>query len=520
MRTVINIVSSYARFLIGMIAVFFLTPFILQRIGTEDFGLWSLCLAITGLLGVLDLGFSTAAVKYVAECAGNGKHEARNEALSTLLLVYALLGVVVLILVLAAIPAGIHWFGLEVADAESFRTIITITGVAQGIALPLSIFRSALVGQGRYDVVNSFDVGIIMLNIVLVVALLTSGLGLPGLALANASIVLAGPLALVPVAFWKIPGLALSFKRIRLARLREAAPLAVWFMLANIALIITLRSDALLIKLYLPLSAVAAFAIAAKISESSYLLNKQFSNALMPLISSSRGAGDTATVHAILQDGTRYLAAVAAPVLGLLFFHAERVIHLWVGPEMHEAILPLRILLLAVFFSTLQFNAANVLGMSGGHRGVAWTMVGSATLNIILSVILIPMLGLAGAALATLISALTLEFGVMLKRTCNHQAVKLASVLRPLIPVLLSLVPMFLTAHWLNLYWPVSSLLALAVQCVVAGVIFLAVACMVVIRSDERRRVIGRITDWNSQRRLKNVPAPATARADESARIA
>ena len=514
MRIAVNIVSSYARFLLGMIAVFCLTPFILQRIGIEDFGLWSLCLAVTGVLGVLDLGFSTAAVKYVAECAGNGKHEARNEALSTLLLVYTLLGGVVLILVLAAIPAGIHWFGLEAGNAERFRTIVTITGVAQGIALPLSIFRSALVGQGRYDVVNSFDIGIIVFNIILVITLLTSGLGLPGLALANASIVLAGPLALVPMAYKKIPGLALSIKRIRLARLREAAPLAVWFMLANIALIITLRSDVLLIKIYLPLSAVAAFAIAAKISESSYLLNKQFSNALMPLISSSRGAGDAATVRAILQDGTRYLATVSAPVLGLLFFHAESIIHLWVGPELHAAILPLRILLLAVFFSTLQFNAANVLGMSGGHRGVAWTMVGSATLNIILSVILIPMLGLAGAALATLVSALTLEFGVILKRACNHQALKLVSVLRPIIPVLLSLVPMFLTAHWLNLYWPANSLLALALQCMVAGVIFLAVACMVVIRSDERRRVFGMIADWNSQRRLKHVPAPVAARQD------
>jgi len=262
------------------------------------------------------------------------------------------------------------------------------------------------------------------------------------------------------------------------------------------------------------LTAVAAFAIAAKISESSYLLNKQFSNALMPLISSSRGAGDAATVRAILQDGTRYLATVSAPVLGLLFFHAESIIHLWVGPELHAAILPLRILLLAVFFSTLQFNAANVLGMSGGHRGVAWTMVGSATLNIILSVILIPMLGLAGAALATLVSALTLEFGVILKRACNHQALSLGSVLRPIIPVLLSLVPMFLTAHWLNLYWPANSLLALVLQCMVAGVIFLAVACMVVMRSDERRRVFGIIADWNSQRRLKHVPAPAPSRQD------
>jgi O-antigen/teichoic acid export membrane protein len=513
-RIAINIASSYARFLLGMIAVFCLTPFILQQIGVENFGMWSLCLAITGVLGVLDLGFSTAAVKYVAECAGNGKHEARNEALSTLLMVYAFLGVVVLVLVLVAIPAGIHWFGLEAEDAQVFRLIVTITGVAQAIALPLTIFRSALVGQGRYDVVNSFDIGIIVLNITLVITLLTSGLGLPGLAFANASIVLAGPLALVPMAFKKIPGLALSFNRIRLARLREAAPLAVWFMLANIALIITLRSDALLIKIYLPLTAVAAFAIAAKISESSYLLNKQFSNALMPLISSSRGAGDTATVRAILQDGTRYLAMVSAPVLGLLFFHAERVIDLWVGPELKAAVLPLRILLLAVFFSTLQFNAANVLGMTGGHRRVAWTMIGSAALNIALSIIFIPWLGLAGAALATLVSALTLEFGVILKRACSHQEMKLVSVLLPITPVLVSLVPMLLTAHWLNVYWPINSLVMLAIQCVAAGIIFLAVACMVVISSDERRRVIGRIADWNLQRRLKHEPPPVTARQD------
>jgi O-antigen/teichoic acid export membrane protein len=514
MRIAINIISSYTRFLLGMAAVFFLTPFILTRIGAEDFGLWSLCLAVTGVLGVLDLGFSTAAVKYVAECAGNGRHEARNEALSTLLAVYTLLGIIIFALVLSAIPAGIHWFGLDSVEAARFRTIITITGIAQGIALPLSLFRSALVGQGRYDVVNSFDIGIIAFNIILVTTLLSSGLGLLGLALANASIVLAGPLALVPVAFRKIPGLALSVGRIRLARLREAAPLAVWFMLANIALIITLRSDALLIKIYLPLSAVAAFAIAAKISESSYLLNKQFSNALMPLISNSRGAGDSAKVRAILQDGTRYLAAIAAPVLGLLFFHAERVIDLWVGPEMRDAVLPLRILLVAVFFSTLQFNAANVLGMSGGHRGVAWTVLGSAMLNILLSIIFIPRLGLAGAALATLVSAMTLEFGVMLKRTCNHQAVTLTSVLLPILPVFLSLTPMVLAAHWLNLHWPISSLPVLALQCVVAGIIFLAVASMVVISKDERRRVIRGLTGLYSKRSKKRMPAPVAARQE------
>ena len=63
MRIAINIVSSYARFLTGIIAVFFLTPFTLGVVGLEQFGLWSLCLAVIGVLALLDLGFATAAVK-------------------------------------------------------------------------------------------------------------------------------------------------------------------------------------------------------------------------------------------------------------------------------------------------------------------------------------------------------------------------------------------------------------------------------------------------------------------------
>ena len=160
------------------------------------------------------------------------------------------------------------------------------------------------------------------------------------------------------------------------------------------------------------------------------MLNKQFSNALMPLVSSSAGAGDVEMVRTILVDGTRLLMIVAAPVLGLLFFHAETIVTLWVGPELHEVILPLRILLVAVFFSTLQLNAANVLGMAGGHRGVAWTMLGSAALNICLSLVLIPRMGLAGAAVSTLAAAFMLEFAVMVKRACGRQGVRKAVLLR------------------------------------------------------------------------------------------
>jgi O-antigen/teichoic acid export membrane protein len=490
MRIAINIASSYARFLAGIIAVFFLTPFTLGVVGLEQFGLWSLCLAVIGVLGLLDLGFATDAVKYVAECSGKADVQARNEAVSTLMLVYAVLGIACLILVISAVPAGINAFALDAWQAGIFRRVMTIGGCALALALPLSVFRSALIGSGRFDLVNLVETGTILLNALLVVVLLRNGWALTGLAIANASVMLAAPLVLLVISRKVIPDFRTGFRLVRIHRLQEVAPLAVYFMLANIALLISLRSDALLIKAFLPLSAVAAYAIAAKITEYSFLLNKQFSNALMPLVSRSAGAGDDQTVRMILVDGTRLLMIVAAPILGLLFFHAETIITLWVGPELHEVVLPLRILLVAVFFSTLQLNAANVLGMAGGHRGVAWTMLGSAALNICLSLMLIPRMGLAGAAVSTLGAAFLLEFSVMMKRACARQGVRQIILLREVAPVLVCIAPMLFVAQWLSAHRAVNSFPELAMQGFAAAFCYLFIASFATLKKQERTMVV------------------------------
>jgi O-antigen/teichoic acid export membrane protein len=493
MRIVFNIATSYARFLTGIVAVVFLTPFTLNMVGVEQFGLWSLCLALTGALGLLDMGLSTAAVKYVAECSGNSDHAARNEAVSTLMVVYAGLGLICMLLVFSLIPMGPGFFNLDAKQTELFKSIMVITGLSLAVALPLSVFRSALIGDGRFHVVNLVELGSILLNALLVVVLLSRGWSLIGLAIANASVMLSAPLILMPLAMRKIPEFRLGSKLVRFKKLKEVAPLAVYFMLANIAVLITLRSDAIIIKGFLPLSAVAAFAIAAKISEYAFLLNKQFSNALMPLVSSSASVGDKQTVTAILTDGTRFLMIFATPLLGLLFFYAEQIVTLWVGLELIEVVLPLRILLVAVFFSTLQLNAANVLGMTGGHRGVAWTMIGSALLNILLSVLLIPRIGLAGAAISTLAAAVILEFGVMSRRACNQQGLKVGSVLRGLIPVIGSAIPMLLVAAWLVSQWAITSLLDILLQGIIAALVFASVAIFTSVRRDERNWAVNRL---------------------------
>ena len=167
------------------------------------------------------------------------------------------------------------------------------------------------------------------------------------------------------------------------------------------------------------LEAVAVFAIALKIAEQALLFNKQFSNALMPLVSRLQGSGDRARRAQLLVLSTRYLLAFSVPMLLLLAVNAEDLINLWVGPAFSEAAVLLEVLCLAVLFSTIQFNAANVNGMSGYPQLVAGSLFLAATVKLILTLALLSWLGLIGAALATLTAFACCEASANVYQACR-----------------------------------------------------------------------------------------------------
>lgn len=122
MRWIINITTSYLRFVVAIVVVFFLTPFIVSKIGIDQFGLWSLIFSVVALFGLMDLGFATAANKYMGEFAGSGDHTGRNQVLATLLAVYIGLGLACLLLVAVIASRAGAWFDLDPEDGAGLRS--------------------------------------------------------------------------------------------------------------------------------------------------------------------------------------------------------------------------------------------------------------------------------------------------------------------------------------------------------------------------------------------------------------
>ena len=77
---------------------FILTPYIINHIGVERFGVWTIVGVLTGYLGLFDLGISTSFVKYIAEYYTHRDFEKINHVVNTGFLFYLVFSFVVIAL--------------------------------------------------------------------------------------------------------------------------------------------------------------------------------------------------------------------------------------------------------------------------------------------------------------------------------------------------------------------------------------------------------------------------------------
>lgn len=402
-----NIATNYLRFCITLTATALLTPFIIGHIGQENYGIWVIVYAAIGIVSLGDLGFATAAIKFLAEADTDSNQEERNSILGALCIVY----VVLTILCSAMVALG---FIFSVTPAPD---LFLVLGVASTLGIACCVHRAALIASGHQGVVNWIAIAGTILQALLTVHFLNNGAGILGVALSHCISLSLQSLACIPLAM-RLTGFSPTFRETRQHIIRISR-FSMWALIANMSFLIILRIDPLIIGHLASLSEVALFAIAAKIAEQALLFNKQFSNALTPLISRFQAPQELNDRGELLIFSTKYLMAFASPLLVLLSIGADDLILLWVGPEFAGASTILTTLCIAVLFSTMQFNAANVNGMSGHPQFVATSLVATVAVKLGLMVFLVTHFGLIGGAVATLIATMTCESAMNLHKACR-----------------------------------------------------------------------------------------------------
>jgi O-antigen/teichoic acid export membrane protein len=506
-----NVSTRYLAIGTEMAIGLLLLPFNVWRLGASSYGLWMLTASITAYFSVLDLGYSGALVKFVAQYRAKRDVQALNEILSTMFYLFAAFGVMTyLIAIVVALNLG-HLFSLSPEQAHTGRIVLLVASVLFATSMACSVFGGVINGFQRYDLNNVVGTITSIVVAVVNVLVLLAGYGLIELVVATTTVRVLSYVVYRANAYRVFPGLRLRPGLFRRSRLREITTFSVYIGLIDWANKLNYSVDAIVIGAFLNTSAVAVWSIGQRLAETTQRLTTQLSDVLFPTVVDNDAGSRLDGLRSILLVGTRLSLATVVPLGGALMLMAAPLVQAWVGPEFAGSVIIVQLLALTVIIRVGNSTASMLLKGAGRHRLVAAANVSTAIVNVSLSVAIIRQLGLPGVALATLAPVTVTALFVVFPAGCRRVQLPLRHAFAE--AVWPSLWPAAVMAAYVVITRPLigASLVAVAAEMIAAVLVYAAVFLSFAVSAGERRIYFSKAIE------VANLLRPAARVAPEGA---
>lgn len=173
------------------------------------------------------------------------------------------------------------------------------------------------------------------------------------------------------------------------------------FFLAGVFVKVYGYLDSFVLQAQLGVDAVGVYSVAYKLTYAFQFLPLVFVGALYPSMAAS--AGDSERLRKIFLAAEWYMALVAAPIVFGIATLAPEIIALLYKPTFAPAAGVLQVLIFALLLIFLDFPVGSLLNATHRQYTKTWIMGGTMVVNAVGNFLLIPVLGIPGAAIAALL---------------------------------------------------------------------------------------------------------------------
>lgn len=487
-RVLRGALSNYVGQFVTLATGFLLTPFVLHQLGATGYGLSVLVGSVVAYGMLFDFGIWGAVIKYVSEYRARGEIAQARSFVATALTLHTLLGLTAIALSAVIAPIFPDVFNVPPADRATAVRLVLLSGLGIGVAIPCTTSAAVLHGLHRFDLGNVISaVGTFLTGVATVIVLLLGG-GVLGMVAVAAPITV---LMQVP-SVWLVnriaPELKFGWRGARRSLVRKIISFGSPLFVMQVAGRLETRTDEIVIGAFLPVSTIAPYAVARRLSAWASLLTQQFVRVLLPLASELQAHTDWVRLRAVYLTGTRVTLAIFLPIGCTLAVLARPILTAWVGPVYADSAPLVAILTLAGLADVSQWTASTILQGMARHRVLAAMSACSAVANLALSIALVKGLGVTGVALGTLIPTTAVSLGLVMPYVMRVIGIRPAEVLRTsVLPALLPAVPMAIALLALQQVVDLSSIVSLIAVAGV-GVLVYVVGYLVLGASESERR--------------------------------
>jgi O-antigen/teichoic acid export membrane protein len=388
-QSLIFLVSTISLTIVGFAS----TIYFAHVLGPAPLGAYFLFLAYFGILNLIgDGGFGGAAVKRISE----GKES--DEYFSAF--------VFIRIVLLAASVTVLLYAEPYLKDATSSGIFIWLL-----LALIVSVFSGStaigMYGSGRVGVSQISNFVDTILRILFQIMAIFLGFGVAGLAGGFVVGLIAGGLV-------NFRYLNLKLVRFRKSHLKNLSGFSFWIFLTASGSLVFSYADTVLIGFYMTNADVGIYRTAFQLTSVATFTTLAFHTVLYPKISSWEVQGKVREIENSLARAFTYSLLLAIPTCVGGWILGERLLFFLYGASFVEGAPALFFLLVVQIVNVFMYLGTMSLTALNRPRNVFWITVIASITNIILDIVLIPVLGITGAAIATLIAMTLNAFGALI----------------------------------------------------------------------------------------------------------
>ena len=453
-RTLVrNIASNWAGYAIQVAVAFFLTPYIIHSLGETRYGIWTLVIGLTGYYGLLDLGVASGMTQYLTRYLAANDIDNLNRSASTGFAALSGIGFLVFIASLTIAISASSLFRIQAASAAEVTWVLAIIGTSIAMQFVFFTYSAVFTAVQRFDLSNVIGISTRILSAVATVVCLNAGYGLIGLSLVVAGTNLIDYLIRWRVAGRLLPAMKISPKLVNRKSLQEVVSFGVWNSVSAGSARLISYTDALVIAAFMPVAAVAPFAIAATLRSYFDEIFVRVGFVFFPAVTKLDAQGDQAGLRKLYLVSSKFMLLGAIVCGSIMMFWAQDFFRLWLGTSYAE---PTGYPSVATIFYVLMAGSMVAVAQRIGYQVflgtrrvklLALLFAAEGVSNLVISLALVRSYGLVGVAVGTLIPTILFEGLLQPIFVCHSLQISLRTycqevLLRPIL-VLLTLVPIF-----------------------------------------------------------------------------
>jgi O-antigen/teichoic acid export membrane protein len=454
---------------------FFLSPFILHRLGNIAYGVWVLAISVVGYMSLLDLGMQNSVLRFVSQGHIKKDHESASEAISAAL--WVRLQISGLIILLSAGLAVVFPLVFKIPPelVSDARKAIMLIGTTSAIFMSVGVVGGVLSALNRYDLQNSIVLLQTAVRVIGVVFVLRSGHGIVAIAVCELVAVLVGSVVMVWVARRLYPELRMRFSKPKKETLRKIWSYSSYVFLTSVAVLLVYQTDNLVVGAFVSTAAVTFYAIANSLCRYVTQVVGSMGNTFMPAASTYEAAGDTAGLLMLYKNGTRATLMVSLPILITLILRGPAFIGLWMGPQYsHSSGMVLILLSIPLIFAFANRTATAIAFGVEKHKTTSRWAIGEGVANLILSVVLVHWYGIYGVAVGTMIPSLFAQLVLWPGYISELVGLSRSEVLLKVwAPMFLAAIPFAVATYVVGILFPARNLTIFFLQVIATLPIFL-----------------------------------------------